>query len=113
MCFTKVRYARQVKLSRQPYVYSTIYVNNIYSTYAAAGACSARNLSQQFWAAYGNTINCNCISISEGTSKLVKRLRQVFLLIKQSISLFALLLCHFRSLKTTIWLLFCAHRVVS
>ena len=30
-----------------------------------------------------NTMNCNCIS--ESTSKLVKRLRQVFLLIKQSI----------------------------
>ena len=31
-----------------------------------------------------NTMNCNCISTSESTSKLVKRLRQVFLLIKQS-----------------------------
>ena len=29
-----------------------------------------------------NTMNCNCISILEGTSKLVKRLRQIFLLIK-------------------------------
>ena len=47
-----------------------------------------------------NTMNCNCISILEGTSKLVKRLKQVFLLIKQSIPLFALLLCHFRFLKT-------------
>ena len=44
------------------------------------------------------TMNCNCISILEGTSKLVKRLRQVFLLIK-SIPLFALLLCHFRFFK--------------
>ena len=43
-----------------------------------------------------NTINWNCISVSKGTSKLVKRLRQVFLLIKQSIALFTLLLCHFR-----------------
>ena len=41
-----------------------------------------------------NTMNCNCISISEGTSKLVKRLRQAFLLIKQSIPLVTLLLCH-------------------
>ena len=38
-----------------------------------------------------NTMNCNCISILEGTSKLVKRLKQVFLPIKQSIPLFALL----------------------
>ena len=58
-----------------------------------------------------NTMNCNCISILEGTSKLVKRLKQVFLLIKQSIPLFALLLCHFRFLKT-IRLLFWTHRVV-
>ena len=50
----------------------------------------------------GKTMNCNCISILEGTSKLVKRLRQDFLLIKQSIPLFALLQCHFRFLKTTI-----------
>ena len=47
-----------------------------------------------------NTMNCNCISILEGTSKLVKRLKQVFLLIKQSVPLFALLLCNFRFLKT-------------
>ena len=47
-----------------------------------------------------NTMNCNCISILEGTSKLVMRLKQVFLLIKQSILLFALLLCHFRFSKT-------------
>ena len=51
-------------------------------------------------------MNCNCISILEDTSKLVKRLRQVFLLIKQSIPLLALLLCHFRFLKTIIRLLF-------
>ena len=57
-------------------------------------------------------MNCNCISILQGTSKLVKRLKQVFLLIKQSIPLFALLLCHFRFLKT-IRLLFLTHRVVS
>ena len=47
-----------------------------------------------------NTMNCNCISILEGTWKLVKRLKQVFLFIKQSIPLFALLLCHFRFLRT-------------
>ena len=47
-----------------------------------------------------NTMNCNCLSILEGTSKLVKRLKQVFLLFKQSIPLLALLLCHFRFLKT-------------
>ena len=40
-------------------------------------------------------MNCNCISTSKRTSKLVKRLRQVFLLIKQSIPLFTSLLCHF------------------
>ena len=57
-------------------------------------------------------MNCNCISILEGTSKLVKRLKQVFLLIKQSVLLFALLLCHFRFLKT-IRLLFLNPRVVS
>ena len=35
-----------MKLSCQPYVYY------IYKQYAAAGACSARNLSRHFWAAY-------------------------------------------------------------
>ena len=48
-----------------------------------------------------NAMNSNCISILiEGTSKLVKRLKQVFLLIKQSIPLFALLQGHFRFPKT-------------
>ena len=42
-----------------------------------------------------NTMNCNCISTLESTSKVVKRLRQVFLLIKQSTPLFTSLLCHF------------------
>ena len=59
-----------------------------------------------------NTMNCNCISILEGTSKLVKRLRQVFLLIKQTIPLFALLLCHFRLYKQQ-FVFFLTHRVVS
>ena len=40
-------YARQVKLSCQPYVYYICKHN------AAARACSARNLSRHFWAAYG------------------------------------------------------------
>ena len=60
-----------------------------------------------------NMMNCNCISILEGTLKLVKRLRQVFLLIKQSTPLFALLLCNFRFLKTTIRPFCLTHRVVS
>ena len=47
-----------------------------------------------------NTMNCNCVSVLESTLKLVKRLKQVFLLIKQSVPFFALLLCHFRFLKT-------------
>ena len=42
-----------------------------------------------------NTMNCNCIFSSESTPKLVKRLRQVFLLINQIIPLFTSLLCHF------------------
>ena len=45
-------YARQMKLSCQPYVYY-IY---ICKQYAAAGACSARNLSRHFWASYGLSI---------------------------------------------------------
>ena len=44
-------------------------------------------------------MNCNCVPILESTSKLVKRLKQVFLLIKQSVPFFALLLCHFRFFK--------------
>ena len=46
-CVLQKSYARQMKLSCQPYVYY------ICKQYAAAGACSARNLSRHFWAAYG------------------------------------------------------------
>ena len=44
-CVLQKSYARQVKLSYQPYVYY------ICKQYAAARACSARNLSRHFWAA--------------------------------------------------------------
>ena len=48
------------------YIYS-IHVYYIYKQYAAAGACSARNLSRHFWAAYGLCIysfsNFLCIEI--------------------------------------------------
>ena len=50
-CVLQKSYARQVKLSCQPYVYY------IYKQYAAAGACSARNLSRHFWAAYGKALS--------------------------------------------------------
>ena len=43
-------YARQMKLSCQPNVYY------ICKQYAAAGACSARNLSRHFWAAYDQSL---------------------------------------------------------
>ena len=43
-CVLQKSYARQVKLSCQPYVYY------ICKQYAAARACSARNLSRHFWA---------------------------------------------------------------
>ena len=59
-----------------------------------------------------NTINGNCISTSESTPKLVKRLRQVFWLIKQSIPLFTSLLCHFHFLKNNSGFFFQTHRVV-
>ena len=45
-CVLQKSYARQMKLSCQPYVYY------ICKQYAAAGACSARNLSRHFWAVY-------------------------------------------------------------
>ena len=48
-CVLQKSYARQVKLSCQPYVYY------ICKQYAAAGACSARNLPRHFWAAYART----------------------------------------------------------
>ena len=52
-----------MKLSCQPYVYY------IYKQYAAAGACSARNLSRHFWAAYDNIHVNNTLPLAHEISK--------------------------------------------
>ena len=83
-CILQKSYARQIKLSCQPYVYY------IYKQYAAAGACSARNLSRHFWAAYVHIwicrylciINSNsvyCSSVSCHVKRKISRLVLAFL----------------------------------
>ena len=49
-CVLQKSYARQVKLSCQPYVYYIIYVNNTLPL-----ALALHKISRHFWAAYGAT----------------------------------------------------------